>query len=291
MNKTIGIIGLGRCGMPAAKQFINKGYTVYGYARRPEVIAEFEGFGGRYVKSPMEVARHAPAVIVMVLDDGQVIEVISGEKGVLKAAGPGSTVICMSTINRDNLTAMDSACRAKGVHLIDSPFTGGPARVEKGTLTLIVAAPQEILEPLRPTLEVLGQITYAGSVPGMGQAVKHCNQLLVTTIHAATVELIMLARKTGVDPKLVCDVVGSGIGGNDYFRLLSKGILENASSPGGMGQIWKDVNIVVTSARAHNLPLLVATSAAQYFNMAISQGMANEDSAKLMEVLEGMTGK
>ena len=58
-----------------------------------------------------------------------------------------------------------------------------------------------------------------------------------------------------------------------------------------MGQIWKDVNIVVTSARAHNLPLLVSTSAAQYFNMAISQGMASEDSAKLLEVLERMTKK
>lgn len=291
MNKTIGIIGLGRCGMPTAKQFIRNGYTVYGYARRPEVIEEFKKAGGQHVISPMEVATHAPTVIVMVLDDAQVIDVISGEKGILQTASSGATVICMSTINRDNLLAMHSACQAKGVNLIDSPFTGGPARVEKGTLTLIVAAPQDILDPMRTVLEVVGQITYAGPEPGMGQAIKHCNQLLVTTIHAATIELIMLARKTGVDPKLVCDVVGSGIGGNDYFRLLSKGILENTTSPGGMGQLWKDVNIAVTSARTHNLPLLVVTSAAQYFNMAISQGMGDQDSAKLMEVLEGMTEK
>ena len=86
-------------------------------------------------------------------------------------------------------------------------------------------------------------------------------------------------------------MVGSGIGGNDYFRLLSKAILENTTSPGGMGQLWKDVNIAVTSARAHNLPLLVVTSVAQYFNMAISQGMASEDSARLMAVLEDMVEK
>lgn len=123
----------------------------------------------------------------------------------------------------------------------------------------------------------------------MGQAVKHCNQLLVTTIHAATIELMLMARKTGVDPKMVCDVVGSGIAGNDYFRLLSKAIMENSASPGSMGQLWKDVNIVVTSARAFNLPLLVVNAAAQYFNMAVSKGMASEDSAKLMEILEQMT--
>jgi 3-hydroxyisobutyrate dehydrogenase-like beta-hydroxyacid dehydrogenase len=290
MSKKIGIVGLGRCGMPAAKKFIEKGYEVYGYARRPEVIRDFESAGGRHMASPAEVAERASTLIVMVLNDQQVIEVINGHQGYLQTAGQGSTVICMSTINRDNLVAMDNACRTKGVNLVDSPFTGGPARVEQGTLTLIVAAPEEILAPVRPVLEVIGQITYAGLVPGMGQAIKHCNQLLVTTIHAATIELIMLARKTGVDPKLVCDVVGSGIGGNDYFRLLSKGILENTTSPGGMGQLWKDVNIAVTSARAHNLPLLVVNSVAQYFNMAISQGMATEDSARLMKVLEDMAG-
>lgn len=288
MEKTIGIVGLGRCGMPAAKQYINQGYTVYGYARRPEVIAEFEKIGGKHVADPSEVARQAPTVIVMVLNDEQVMDVIAGESGLLKSAGKNSTVICMSTINGSNLSRMDSMCRESGVTFIDCPFTGGPARVEQGTLTLIAAAPEEELNAVRPILEVIGRITHAGSVPGMGQAVKHCNQLLVTTIHAATIELILLARKTGVDPKLVCEVVGSGIAGNDYFRLLSTGILENTTSPGGMGQLWKDVNIAVTSARTHKLPLLVVNSAAQYFNMAVSQGMAAEDSARLMEILERM---
>jgi 3-hydroxyisobutyrate dehydrogenase-like beta-hydroxyacid dehydrogenase len=160
--------------------------------------------------------------------------------------------------------------------------------VTAGTLTLIAAAAPEILAKARPALEVLGQITLVGDQPGMGQAVKHCNQLLVTAIHAATIELITLAEKTGADPKLVCEVAGSGIGGNDYFRLLSKAILENTASPGGLGQLWKDVNIIVTTAREHNLPLLVTLSTAQYFNMAVAQGMANEDAARLIDIMRKM---
>ena len=157
-----------------------------------------------------------------------------------------------------------------------------------GTLTLIAAAAPEILEKTRPALEVIGQITLVGDQPGMGQAVKHCNQLLVTAIHAATIELITLAEKTGADPKLVCEVAGSGIGGNDYFRLLSKAILENTASPGGLGQLWKDVNIIVTTAREHNLPLLTTFSTAQYFNMAVAQGMENEDAARLIDIIRKM---
>lgn len=289
MNKTIGIIGLGRCGLPAAKQFIDHGYTVYGYARRPEVIANFERLGGHHVANPADVARPSEVVIVMVLNDEQVNDVITGENGVLDGISPGATVICMSTINRENLERMHRCCSKRTVKFVDCPFTGGPARIEKGTLTLIAAAPEAVLDPVRPVLECLGQITLAGDTPGMGQSIKHCNQLLVTAIHGATVELIMLARKTGVDPALVCDVVGSGIGGNDYFRLLAKAILENSTSPGGMGQLCKDVNIVVNAGRRQNLPLLVATSVSQYFMMARSLGMDGEDSARLIDILERMT--
>lgn len=285
MHKTIGLIGLGRCGMPAAQRFIENGFKVYGYARRPEVIRKFANLGGESMPSPAAVAARAPVIIVMVLNDDQVLDVITGPQGVLKGAAEGSTVICMSTINRDNLDRMARDCETQRVKFIDCPFTGGPARIANGTLTLIAAAPEPVLAPCRGILEVIGKITYAGETPGMGQAIKHCNQLLVTAIHAATVELIILAQKSGVDPKLVCEVVGSGIGGNDYFRLLSKAILEKTSSPGGMGQLWKDINIVITSGRKHNLPLLVASAVSHYFNMSVAQGLADDDSSKMMEVM------
>jgi 3-hydroxyisobutyrate dehydrogenase-like beta-hydroxyacid dehydrogenase len=291
MKQTIGIIGLGRCGMPAAKRFIEHGFTVYGHARRPEVVEAFTALGGRHLDCPADIARHAPVVIVMVLNDEQVIDVITGPRGILQGAPEGRTVVCMSTINRDNLDRVFAACSERRHDFIDCPFTGGPARVANGTLTLIAAAPESVLAACRPVLEVIGKITYAGERQGMGQAVKHCNQLLVTAIHAATIELIVLAQKSGVDPKLVCDVVGSGIGGNDYFRLLSKAVLDQTASPGGMGQLWKDINIVVTTMRKHNLPLLVASAVSHYFNMAVAQGLANDDSSRMMETVTRMIEK
>jgi 3-hydroxyisobutyrate dehydrogenase-like beta-hydroxyacid dehydrogenase len=288
MTKRIGIIGLGRCGMPAAEKFIKAGYQVYSYARRPEVIAEFQNLGGVHMENPAKVAASAEIVIVIVLNDDQVKNVVAGKNGILEGASPDATVICMSTINRSNLEWIADQCEKKGIGFADCPFTGGPARVTAGTLTLIAAAASEILAKIRPALEVIGQITLIGDKPGMGQAIKHCNQLLVTAIHAATIELITLARKTGADPKVACEVAGSGIGGNDYFRLLSKAILEDTDSPGGLGQLWKDVNIIVTTAREYNLPLLTTFATAQYFNMAVAQGMENEDAARLIDIIRKM---
>ena len=288
MTKRIGIIGLGRIGMVAAETYLNHGYTVFGYDCKPEAIASLEQLGGRGADDPAAVAAATETVRILVLNDEQVKAVLTGTAGLLESTTEDSLVICMSTINRSNLEAYSEICEKRGVGFVDCPFTGGPARVPSSSLTLIAAGHSQYLTRAKPILSVIGKTTVVGNTPGMGQAVKHCNQLLVTAIHGATMEVITLAEKSGADPRQVCEIIANGIAGNDYFRLLSSAILDNTDSPGGLEQLWKDVNIVVTTAREHNLPLLVTLATAQYFNMGIAQGMEQEDSSRLMAVLQKM---
>jgi 3-hydroxyisobutyrate dehydrogenase len=289
MPETIGIIGLGRMGTAAAKKYIQGGYRVVGYDRRSEAIQDFKSAGGIAVESSLEVAQKTETIIVYVLNDQQVIEVVTGPKGILEGCHPQTKVICMSTIDNENLDWVAEQCGNKDVGFVDCPVTGGPARIEAGTLTLIAAAPKDLLEACRPVLEVQGQITYAGEKPGLGQAVKHCNQLLVGTTLAATAEVITLAKKGGLDPRLVCRVVGNGICGSDYFRLLASSMLDNTPSPGGLGQMCKDMGLVINDSRRVQAPLMVAGAASQYFLAALSMGMENADSSDLIKVLERMT--
>ena len=291
MAKSIGIIGLGRVGMAAAKAYLAAGYEVFGCDKRPEVITKFQSIGGTSLQAPAEVAQHTQTLVVLVLNDAQVIEVITGAKGLLKGIQSGATVICMSTINRSNLEAVARQCAEKQVRFVDCPFTGGPARVPTGSLTLIAAAPPDVLASVTPVLEVIGNIVHAGDQPGLGQAVKHCNQLLVGATHAATMEVITLARKLGLDPALVTEVIGSGIAGSEYFRLLSESVLQQKPSPGGLGQMCKDVSIVANTAREVKMPAYVATAASQYFLLAEALGMQDREGADLIEVVERVSGK
>jgi 3-hydroxyisobutyrate dehydrogenase-like beta-hydroxyacid dehydrogenase len=291
MAEEIGVIGLGRVGMPVAKAYLEAGYSVWGYDVRSEALATFESMGGIPAQNAGELLRHTNTVLVLVLNDPQVLEVISGEHGLLNGAHPGSTIICMSTINRSNLEAVAEACAQRQVMFIDCPFTGGPARVPGGDLTLIAAAPPEALAAARPVLKVIGHIVHAGDSPGLGQAVKHCNQLLVGATHAATMEVIALARKLDLDPSLVSGVLAGGIAGSDYFRLLADSVLNHKPSPGGLGQMCKDVSIVVNTTRQVRMPALVATAASQYFLMAEALGMQNREGADLIEVVEHFSGR
>jgi 3-hydroxyisobutyrate dehydrogenase-like beta-hydroxyacid dehydrogenase len=289
MSETIGIIGLGRMGREAAIKYIADGYNVVGYARRPEVVREFTAAGGIAMKNSREVAEKSGKVIVYVLNDQQVINVVTGPDGILEGCHKDTRVICMSTIDKDNLERLAEKCAEKKVGFVDCPVTGGPARVKAGTLTLIVAAAKDVLEECRAVLEVQGKITYVGEKPGLGQAVKHCNQLLVATTLASIIEVITLARKGGLDPRLVCQVIGNGICGSDWFRLITSSILDNTPAPGGLGQMCKDIGLVINDGRRAQIPLMVASASYQYYLSALSLGMENADAHELIKVIEKMT--
>lgn len=286
MAETIGIIGLGRMGMAAAKKYIKEGYQVMGYARRPEVVKEFTAQGGIALRNSKEVAENSGKIIIYVLNDQQVIEVVTGPEGILSGCHKDTKVICMSTIDQDNLIWVAEQCARKGVGFIDCPVTGGPPRITAGTLTLIAAGPRELLEECRALLEVQGKINYVGEKPGLGQLVKHCNQLLVATTLAATIEIITLAKKEGLDIRQVCQVVGSGIAGSDWFRLISASIIDNAPAVGGLGQMCKDIGLVINDSRRVKLPLVLAAAAYQYYLAALSLGLEKAEVHELIKVLE-----
>ena len=286
MIKTIGIIGLGRTGLPISQAYLKEGYQVHGYDIRKEAVASFKSSGGLSQTSPASVAKHCEIILILVLNDQQVVEALSGKEGILRGMDPGGIVVCMSTINRNVLEKMADSCDHKDIKFVDCPFTGGPARIPDANLTLIVSAHSELIREISPVLNVIGNIIIAGEKPGQGQAVKHCNQLLVGITHAAVMEVITLARALNLDPELVCQVVGSGIAGSDYFRLLSESVLFNKPSPGGLGQMCKDVSIVVNTTHDVNIQAYLATAMGRYFSEAEKMGLQDQEGSALIEVVE-----
>lgn len=286
MAKAIGIVGLGRMGLPAGKLLIRQGYSVVGFDRNQAPLDEFVASGGAAARDPKAVAERAETIIVFVLNDEQVQSVVEDKDGLLAGVREGACIICMSTIGQAQLEQVAALCLKKNVVFVDCPCTGGPPRAENGSLTLIAAGNKDSLDRCRPILEILGTIVHVGEVPGMGQAVKHCNQLLVSVTHAAVMEVILMARRAGLDERQVCEVIGSGVGGSDYFKLLSSSVIDKTAAPCGMSLMCKDSNIVVDSSRSMQLPLLVAGAANQYFLAAKSLGLENEESSELIKVLE-----
>ena len=138
-----GVIGLGDMGSGLAKNLLAAGFDVKGLDLNPARQSAFADMGGRAVTSPAEVGQGTDAVFVMVMNGDQAKSVILGD-GLVSTMAPGSAVILSATIKPREAREIGAALDGTGLHLIDTPVSGGFPGAQGGTLTMMAAAPSEV---------------------------------------------------------------------------------------------------------------------------------------------------
>ena len=118
MAKTIGIVGLGRMGLPAGKLLIRQGYSVVGYDRDTVPLDELVASGGEAAADSKTVAERAETIIVFVLNGEQVQSVVDGKNGLLAGVRKNACIICMSTIRQALLEQIAALCLKKEVGFV-----------------------------------------------------------------------------------------------------------------------------------------------------------------------------
>lgn len=107
-----------------------------------------------------EVAEQADdAIVSMVRDHAQNVEIILGEGGLMSAKPRGLTIIVMSTLDPDSMNELGRQVEAAGdVKLIAAAVSGGATGAQAGTLSIMASGPQDrvdarvrILMPSAPT--------------------------------------------------------------------------------------------------------------------------------------------
>ena len=133
---TIGFLGIGLMGGPQARNLLRAGYPLTAWNRSVAKAEALVPLGARVAKSPDEAVREADAIIVM-LENGPIVEDVLFRQGVMEASKLGSIVIDMSSIKPAE--AKDHARRLaeRGVAHIDAPVSGGTVGAEQGTLAIM----------------------------------------------------------------------------------------------------------------------------------------------------------
>lgn len=188
MSKRIGFIGLGTMGLPMAVNLNKAGFEVVGYDAFAGSREKAAARGVRVVESLREVAEQSDdAIISMVRDHQQNLDVLLGEGGVLAAKPAGKTIIVMSTLDPDTMTELGRQVEDAGdVRLIAAAVSGGSTGAEAGTLSLMTSGPQQVVDACRPIFDAVGSaVFYYGEAPGASQAAKLVNNLVLgITMHA-----------------------------------------------------------------------------------------------------------
>lgn len=291
MKPKVGFIGLGTMGKWMAINVAKAGFPITVFDLRSEPVRELVKNRASPGENPADVARKSN-VVMMSLPDTQVVEtVLFAEKGLIHGLSPGSIVVDLSTIHYLATLRIEERLRAVGVTFIDAPVSGMEARAKEGTLTVMMGGNSETVEKIRPILDAIGNnIVYMGKT-GNGQLTKLINQLLFNISAAAMAEILPMAVKLGLDPEGVCRVVTTGTGRTFALEFFTPHILENNFKPGyTLSGAYKDMESAAEISSQMKIPLPVFAAAMQTYQMALVQGLGNENKGAMIKVWEKVLG-
>ncbi len=182
MSTKIGFVGLGTMGLPMAVNLNKAGFEVIGYDAFEGSREKARAAGITIADTVKEVAEQADdAVVSMVRDYAQNVDVILGEDGLLSANPQDLTIIVMSTLDPDSMNELGQLVAEAGpARIIAAAVSGGATGAVEGTLSIMASGPQDRVDAARPYFEAVGSNTfYYGAEPGNSQAAKLVNNLVL----------------------------------------------------------------------------------------------------------------
>ena len=283
----IGYIGIGIMGEPMARNLLKADHSLTIYNRTPSKCNALAAEGAVVAANPADVTSGSEVVFINVPDTGDVEQVIFAPDGIASTAAKGLIVIDNSTISPAATVDFAQRLAAIGVDYLDAPVSGGDIGAQKGTLAIMVGGEAEVFRKCLPLFEVLGsKIVHVGGT-GMGQTCKACNQLFCALHMLACSEGIALAKRAGLDPNIMVEVVSSGAGGSWALSNLGPKICAGDMAPGFMIDLLsKDLRLVTELAQQNKTPLPGSTLAQQFFTAAQAAGHGRDGTQALSRIIE-----
>ncbi len=250
MNQRIGWIGTGVMGAPMCGHVMDAGYTVTVHTRTPSKAQPLLERGASWADSAEAVARQSDIIFTIVGFPEDVRQVYFADEGILAGAKTGSVVIDMTTTAPSLALKIYECAKAKGVHAVDAPVSGGDVGARNATLAIMVGADRDVAEAITPLLKLMGKnVVYQGGA-GAGQHTKMCNQITIAGTMIGVCECLLYGYQAGLDLETMLQAVSSGAAGCWTLDNLAPRILKRNFDPGFfVDHFVKDMGIALEESR------------------------------------------
>lgn len=285
----IGYIGLGLMGKSMARNLLKAGFPLVVHNRSLAAVEELVKEGAQAASSPAAVAAQVDVIFTNLPDTPDVEQVALGKQGIIEGAHRGLVYVDNSTIKPASARAIADEMAKRGVLALDAPVSGGDVGARNGTLSIMVGGSAEGLERVMPALLTMGKtVTHVGG-PGAGQVAKAANQIMVAAQMVAMGELLIFARKSGVDPRKVVGAIKGGAAQCWTLDTKPPRLFVGNREPGFRARLQlKDLRIVMETAREKDIPLPATVQNTALYEQMIAMGMGDLDNSAVLGVLEGL---
>ena len=287
----LGWIGTGVMGQSMCSHLLAKGFAVTVYNRSRGKAQPLIDRGATWGATPKHVAQQSDVVFAIVGVPQDVREVFLGGEGALAGSRPGTILVDMTTSEPSLAVEIYEAAKAKGVHAIDAPVSGGDVGAKEARLSIMIGGDREVVAALQPCWEAMGKTIIHQGGPGAGQHAKMVNQTLIASNMIGVCEALLYAYKAGLNLPTVLESVAPGAAGSWSLSNLGPRIIANNFDPGFFVEHFiKDMGIALHEANRMGLCLPGLALAKQLYVALQAQGHGRDGTHALELVLANLAG-
>jgi 3-hydroxyisobutyrate dehydrogenase len=286
----IGWIGTGVMGASMCGHLIAQGFSATVYNRTKERARPLLDKGANWADTPKAVAEASDVVFTIVGFPRDVRQVILGADGALAGSKKGNILVDMTTSEPSLAVEIAEKAKAKGVHSIDAPVSGGDVGAREARLSIMIGGEAEVVEALRPCWEAMGKTIVRQGGPGAGQHAKMVNQTLIASNMIGVCEALLYAYRAGLNLETVMQSVGPGAAGSWSLANLGPRIINNNFDPGFFVEHFiKDMGIALDEAKRMGLALPGLALAHQLYIALAAQGHGRDGTHALQLALASLS--
>ena len=284
----VAFIGLGVMGYPMAGHLALAGHHVTVYNRNPakakDWCAEFAGQSS--APTPRQAAEGADMVFCCVGNDDDLRAVMLGADGALAGTKAGALLIDHTTASANVARELFAAAKAKDVHFVDAPVSGGEAGAINGMLTVMCGGESAAFERAKPVGMAFSKAFTLMGDSGAGQLTKMVNQVCIAGLVQGLSEGIAFGMKAGLNMEQVLEVIGKGAAQSWQMDNRGKTMVADKFDFGfAVDWMRKDLGLVLEEAKRNGARVPVTALVDQFYADVQAMGGKRFDTSSLIKRL------
>ena len=261
----IGMIGVGAMGLALLERLKLAGVEATVYDIHPPSLEAARALGCQIAPSAVDLARESTLIDIVVRTDEDVIQCMTGAKGVLAGAAPGTLVLIHSTVLPQTVEQVAQFARAKSVSVVDACMTGVPNTVRAGELCFVVGGEADSVVRAEPHLLKMGKEVFHMGPVGTGAVAKLIKNMVSGAETLIVHEAIQIGLAGGIPFPKALEMMRR-IGHDSVLNRWQRTFDPSGKNPlpkSGRNVMNKDIPLAAELARLYGLDVPLTTELAK----------------------------
>jgi 3-hydroxyisobutyrate dehydrogenase-like beta-hydroxyacid dehydrogenase len=276
-------------GNPMAGNVLKAGFSMTVFDMNPKAMENLIQAGAKRAASAQETVDASEVVLTSLPASPDVEAMYLDKGGLVERAKPSTILIDLSSVLPSTPRKIEPVARARGVHFLEAPVSGGVTGARAATLAIMVGGDAAALEKARPVLRAMGPNIFHVGPAGAGNTIKAINNMMACVNSAAMMEGFVLGVKAGLDPMTIYEVVKASSGGSKALERIPRALIPR--EPGFKVTLMnKDLETFHTIAKELHVPVTFSALAQHYQQAALAAGLGEQDTSVVFTIIERLAG-